>query len=867
MSDDASSTPQAQPSERTGRISAAAPVRDAEPRVRAIGVQRTLTAIRRHIPLMVVVTAFATIIALVAFRQPAVYRAKAVLGLSGDRGEVAAAMQDAIPDHRRDVLVNSLVPRVRSRAIIGAVVDSLGLQLRPVPFLSLARLPVLPEIQLKNVRLWPSARADTLMLLFWTDHVIVRRHGQDSKPAAYGKPINAGGAWFTVPKAPAVPGALLAVIPRDLAIDRLLNGLAVVPLTGTDALEVRYLDNDPRLAQAVTNQVVRTFHASTIDSSQKQAHRLRIYLEAQLEETERQLSQAQAGVSGFRSRQLASSSGRLARQQSALMNLDARRGELVADRRVFRSLLSLLETAEDSARTEKLYTMAYSPEVATDPIVGKVFQRLLSYGTRLDSLTSGAYHRLPMHPDLLHLRQMVSSSEGELVRAIRGRLTSIEERLKTLRYLRTRSAEELATLPILEAEAERLGQKVSALTKFADHLRSEHQNAQMSEALAEADIEIVDFATLPYLPTGIPWWLKVTLALVWGLALGTLLSHVLEMKNHSIRAPEELEEVLHLRALGVIPPVTEAIAAEEARAVGPAAGPESGQVRLGRRGVVSDSLMWPSVGAEAFRLLYSRLTYGWGDRQRTILVTSVAPQEGKTLVAANLAVTFAREGARVLLIDCDLRRPRLHKVFRTTRTPGLVELLQPASPLDEAVDGAQPLQHAYSMVPDVARPDGHEPVESNDESGAAIDGKGQGPAMASRPNPQRSARFRNIRETSTRGLSLLPCGAVDRKSGETLKAGPFGSLLTEVSNDFDVIILDTPPTLASADAVILAPVADDVLLVVLAGHTDRDAAERAHQQLSTAGGNVVGAVLNDPKGMVARDRMLYYAYGYPTTTD
>lgn len=863
MSDDASSAPQVQRPERTGRTSGAVPARDAEPRVGAIAVHRTLTAIRRHIPLMVVVTAFATSIALVAFREPALYRAKAVLRLAGERRDVAAALHDAIPDHRHGVLVNSLVPRVRSRAVIGAVVDSLGLQLRPVPVLSLTRPPVLPEIPLKNVRLWPRARADTLMLLFSTDHITVW-HGQDSKPAAYGKPIIAGGARFTVPKAPAVAGAVLAVIPRDLAIDRLLTQLAVVPLTGTDALEVRYLDTDPRLAQAVTNQVVRTFHASTIDSSQKHAHRLRIFLGARLQETERQLSLAQAGVSGFRSRQLASSSDKLARQQSVL---DARRGELEADRRVFRSLLSRLETADDSARAERLYTMAYSPEIATDPIVSKVFQRLLSYATRLDSLTSGAYQRLPTHPDLLQLRQMVSSSEGELVRAIRGRLTSIEERLKALRYLRTRSAEELATLPTLEAEAERLGQKVSALTEFADQLRSEHQKVRMSEALAEAEIEIVDFATLPYLPTGIPWWLKVTLALVWGLALGTLLSQVLEMKNHSIRAPEELEQVLHLRGLGIIPLVSEAIAAEEALAVGSAAGQESGQMSPGLGGVVSDSLVCPSVGAEAFRLLYSSLTYGWGDRQRTILVTSVAPQEGKTLVAANLAVTFAREGARVLLIDCDLRRPGVHKVFRITRAPGLVELLQPASPMDQEADGAKPLEHAYSMVPDLARADGHEPVESNAQSGPAVDGNGRTPTMASRPNRQRSAKLRNIRETSTRGLSLLPCGAVDRNAGETLKAGPFRSLLTEVSNDFDVIILDTPPSMVSADAVILAPVADDVLLVVLAGHTNREAAERAHQQLSAAGGNVIGAVLNDPEGKVAQDRTLYYAYGYPVTTD
>jgi Mrp family chromosome partitioning ATPase len=102
---------------------------------------------------------------------------------------------------------------------------------------------------------------------------------------------------------------------------------------------------------------------------------------------------------------------------------------------------------------------------------------------------------------------------------------------------------------------------------------------------------------------------------------------------------------------------------------------------------------------------------------------------------------------------------------------------------------------------------------------------------------------------------------------EALKAGDVRNLLTELSHQFDVIILDTPPVLVSADAAILAPLADDVLIVIRAGQTDRQAAELAYQQLAAAGASIVGAVLNDPAGEVSRYRKLYYSYDYPAVSD
>jgi Mrp family chromosome partitioning ATPase/uncharacterized protein involved in exopolysaccharide biosynthesis len=886
MSDNPSGNARAEPHVRNGRIAAPTP-RELEERRGAIAVGRILRAIHRHVPLMLAAMTFTTTFALIAFRQAPLYRANAVMRVVGERRAVAPALDptDANLDDRHIVLVNSLVPRVRSRAVIGAVVDSLGLQLRPVPIISLFHPPELPAIALKDIHVHPRATPDTLTVLFARDHLTVRYEGM-SKREAYGRPVTAAGAQFIVSKRPAATGAVLAIAPRDWAIDRVLSQLAVVPLAGTDALEVRYIDPDPELAKAITNQVVRTFYASTVNSSQEQARRRRVFLEGQLEEGDRQLGQAQAGLTGFRSRgRLARSSDKLARQQSDLMTLDARRGELQADRRVFNSVLRRLESADDSARTESLYTLAYSPEVATDPIVGKLFQQLLTYGARLDSLTSGPYQSSATNPDVLQLRQMLKSSEGALVRAVRGRLSSIDERLAALQSLRNRNAGEIAMLPVLEAEEERLGHRVSALADFSNQLRLEYQKARMAEALAAADIEIVDLATLPYMSSGVPWWFKVALAMVFGFVVGTVLSLLLELKNHSIRAPEDIEEVLHLRGLGVIPPVQEAIAGEEALTLARASGGQMNPAGARARGVVADSPVWPSAGTEAFRLLYSSLTINWGDHQRTILVTSVTPREGKTLVAANLAVTFAREGARVLLVDCDLRRPRLHKIFQVSRSPGLVELLRPSEEAEReaalAVDEPRPLEHAYSMLADLVRHDATTPADSSGEAGPTTNDKpdssgearpttnGKAPTPAApRREFHRLARLLNIRETRNHNVWLLPCGAVDGSGSQTIKATAVRGLLAQVADDFDVIILDTAPVLVSADAVILAPVVDDVLLVVRAGHTDREAADLAQQQLSDAGGNVVGAVLNDPEGKVGRDRLLYYhEYGYPVSTD
>jgi capsular exopolysaccharide synthesis family protein len=229
-----------------------------------------------------------------------------------------------------------------------------------------------------------------------------------------------------------------------------------------------------------------------------------------------------------------------------------------------------------------------------------------------------------------------------------------------------------------------------------------------------------------------------------------------------------------------------------------------------------------SPEAEAFRLLRISLAFSWGERPCTVVVTSAAPQEGKTLIATNLAATFARSGADVLLVDCDIHRPRLHRVFQVPRSPGLMEILRTSQ---------------NGLHEETARR-------------TAI-----------------NQRLAAVRRTSIERLSFLPCGANANVAPELLEPASLRGLLQELQRQYDVIVLDTPPVLVSADAATLAASADGVILVVRAGQTDRGAADLARQRISAAGGRVLGAVLNDPDGLVSRFEESYYAYDYPALVD
>jgi Mrp family chromosome partitioning ATPase len=578
----------------------------------------------------------------------------------------------------------------------------------------------------------------------------------------------------------------------------------------------------------VVNTTVSVFKQLSILTAKEKSQRRREFLESQLKQTDSMLTRAQAELAAFRSRQqLASTSGALEDQQRTMLAIDARRAELEADRATFATLLTQLRKGGAAGEGEVIRALAASPAMADNPRVSDYYRQLNIYQYRLDSMTTGPWKAAPTNPDLIQLKSLISTTKDQLRQSISSHVTTLDARIAALGNLRARSGAALQVLPAMAEEEARLLGRVQSLTSASDQVRKDYQNARMAEEVEAGDVDVIDLAGTPYAPVSGAALLKLGLGLMLGLLLGTGGAFLLEALNTSIRKPEDLEIALHVPGLAVIPRLTGS---------GPSPRRVGGLLRPGKKAQLDSkqatasslrTVTQPfSIGVEAFRMLRTSLVWcEQGDDMKTLVVTSAAPGEGKTLTSANLSVTFAYDGLRVLLIDCDIRRPRLHGMFQVPRSPGLMELLTPSY---NGSDAAQSL----TLNPSSGRTDSGRPITEI------------------------------IRPTNVRGLSLLTCGALPTNPSNLLSGVRMRVLLQELAKSFDLVILDTPPVLATADAGILASLADGVLLVVRAGQTDRVAAKRAHQQLVNVGARVVGTVLNDPGGEVSQYGDYYYPYDY-----
>jgi capsular exopolysaccharide synthesis family protein len=300
-----------------------------------------------------------------------------------------------------------------------------------------------------------------------------------------------------------------------------------------------------------------------------------------------------------------------------------------------------------------------------------------------------------------------------------------------------------------------------------------------------SNVRILDRAEAPEEPMSPSPGRNLALATVLGLLCGIGLAFVLEMLDVTVSTREQVEERLGIPFLGVIPTI-ERENDENVRDLFVHTHPQS-------------------APAECLRSIRTNLLFMSPDRAlRTILVTSSGPGEGKTTTAISLAEIMADGGNRVLLIDADMRRPRLHKVFGIHPERGLSSLILGEGRLE-----------AFVSPTDIAN------------------------------------------------LSVLTCGPVPPNPAELLHTQGFKTILAQASKSFDRVILDSPPAGVVADAVVISTQVDGTLFVLKTGETSRDAAARAIRTLTDVNARLFGAVLNDLnlEDQKYAHYSYYYAYG------
>lgn len=518
-------------------------------------------------------------------------------------------------------------------------------------------------------------------------------------------------------------------------------------------------------------------------------------------------------------------------QQAAL----ALSTEFVADTQFFRITATHVDpqTAQVLANT------------AAQSLIAENVARLQAEREQLD-----AQHNPAKDRERQRLEELRAALEEELALYTK-QLAELQRQITELQGASSPSEAAAARLQALQSELIRLQSlRVDALSGLAQTEATLSRSGDNTPSRGDTAV-VVDKATLPAAPLPRRIVERTLMALAVSLALGAGLAFLLEYLDYTIKNPAALERVYGASAQGVIGMV--------ARKGGKA-----------RRDQFLVALRDPrSPVAEAFRALRTSIRVAdLNTPLHSLLITSASPNEGKTFVAANLAISLARNGSRVILVDTDLRKPSLHEVFELPREPGFTNLVvsQQASRLAamrpqlraiyERASNHEALRLRYgnpSRNLDVAFLEGflHDVETDDPEALRWIDDARR--IMAQRDDP---TGF--LQRTEVEHLWVLTAGVIPPNPAELLGSPRAAQVMEQLADYADIVIYDSPPAMSVTDATVIAPRIDAVLQVVQAGGPRIDLVRRCKSFLDRVGARVLGPVLNQAR---SADLGAYYAYG------
>ena len=440
---------------------------------------------------------------------------------------------------------------------------------------------------------------------------------------------------------------------------------------------------------------------------------------------------------------------------------------------------------------ESLYRLAKSgdPDLLSNVDPSSSLVKLRSQEEELHRQLAQASVRFqPTYPKVEELNQQLAAVQADINTEITRLATKYEKD-----YLAALGRERLlrASLENQKTEENKLNESgieysllkrdVESNRQLYEGLLQKLKEAGVMTGLRSSNVRIVDPASTPTAPSSPNIPRNLLMSLMGGLAGGLALAFVLESRDNTVHSLEQVRVITALPSLAVIPfstrPSNRSLALPHAKQL------------LQTSAAVASATRPKSEIAEAYRALRTSILLSKTGRSAKILmVTSALPQEGKTTTSVNLAIVLAQQGARVLLIEADMRRAGISNVLHLNSDIGLSTIL------------------GQAIIPD--------PV----------------------------AAMRSV--TDIPNLKVLPAGPVALHPSEMLASPRMRDLLQSLEPEFDHIIIDTPPVLSVTDACLLSALADSTLFVIRAGVTSRAALKRAHEMLAHVDARIMGVILN-----------------------
>ncbi|MBA2303330.1 MAG: polysaccharide biosynthesis tyrosine autokinase [Acidobacteria bacterium] len=581
------------------------------------------------------------------------------------------------------------------------------------------------------------------------------------------------------PVAPAAPAESQAGedAAQSARISEFLSGLSILPDRKSRIVEIRYTSTDPAFAARAANAVAAAYIQTSLEFKLNTSKEAGDFLSDRLGEQRKAVETSERALQDFKEQNgavaMAEGTSSIAVQRLTDLN-----GALIKAR---------TERINKEALYNQLKSMQVTGAIETFPAVlaNDYIQGLKTNLAQLQREQAQLGERyLENHPEMTKVKSAVETANAKLTNEIGKVVEGVnseyraalgqEQSLQGAMQSQKNEAIQGNRMDIAHAVLKR---EADSNREVYESLLQQTKETGITGERRATNVRVIDPAEVPRGPISPNVRADMTFAFVAGLVLAVGLAFGFEYLDNRIKTPQELKAHLGIPFLGMVPIVAN----------------DKQPNPLLDNGV-------PQNFSEAFKSVRTNVLFSSAEEgMRSLVVTSAGPGEGKSLVASNLAMALAQAGQRVLLIDADMRRPRVHEIFGGEQEPGLSNVLAGNSKTSEA-----------------------------------------------------------IRKSKTTGLWVMPAGHIPPNPAELLGSRRYTDFMASLGVHFDWVVLDTPPVMVVADSSIVANQSSGVVFVVRADHTSRHAVRAAVEQLEAANAHLLGSVLNSVD--LVRNPYYYSAY-------
>jgi polysaccharide biosynthesis transport protein len=563
----------------------------------------------------------------------------------------------------------------------------------------------------------------------------------------------------------------------------------VSPIRNSRLVDVSFQAKDPVLATNIVNTLARAYIDQNLETKLLAAQDAVKWLHSRIEEEREKVEAAEQALLRYKEKHgivtdFSSGVEKVTAQKLAELNtqvVDAESKRVEAETR-YKQASALMGSPD---------MLDSIPEVLNNELIRQIKTMEVELYKRVSELGKKYGQKHPrmvaIEAELKTLQKRKGQEVNRVINSLKNEYRVTLAKEKSLKTALSKQKKESLDLNQKAVQYGVLKRETESARNMYEVLIKRFKETTLTEDMRAGNIRVIDRAEVPEHQVKPRKRLNILLAIIVGFVTGIGLAFFFEYLDNTIKIPEDVKQHLKIPYLGPVP----LFASEKEGGPGDAMRPALVAFHLPK-----------STASESFRGIRTSILLSSAESEpQILLVSSAGPREGKTITAANIAVTMAQSGSKVIILDCDMRRPKIHKLFGLPREHGISNLL----------------------------------ASSSDVEGAIV-----------------STRIPN--------LDVMPCGPIPPNPSEILGSKRMVNLLDSLRKKYTRIIIDSPPSTAVTDAVVLSKSVDGVILVIRAGETIRQMAKNGVAQFEAVGAPILGAILNAVD--LGRDSYYYYQYYY-----